>query len=335
MLALPSAHGQGATILGNVVAREGGARLGYTSISIVPQGEQRLSSESGRFLLTVPQGEVRLRFKRIGFAPRDTVLAIASSDTARIRIEMTRLAIRLPAIVVSGKCTNESPLATTAPILAELFDQVHQNAERVKLLAKAEPFLIQVLRVRGIRNRDDGVAATRIDTVLRRPMPVSPYEPRNVLQSGEGVDAGGWVVALPELPDFADSAFTNNHCFRYAGQMRFDSDSVIAVEFEPVPWLDKEVDIKGTMYLRAEDHQLVGLVASLNRIPSQFRPLLEYTVRARFSEIVPGIPILAGWEMTNRFRSPTLPRVEIGQVIDIRWDSPAARPDTTRRPLDQ
>lgn len=95
---------------------------------------------------------------------------------------------------------------------------------------------------------------------------------------------------------------------------------------------DKEVDIKGTMYLRNDDYQLVGLVASLNRIPSQFRPLLEYTVRARFSEIVPGIPMLAGGEMTNRYRSPTLPRVEIGQVIDIRWDSAAVIPDTARRP---
>lgn len=107
-------------------------------------------------------------------------------------------------------------------------------------------------------------------------------------------------MALPELPDIADSAFTNNHCFRYAGQTRFESDSVIKVEFEP----------------------------------AQFRRsgLQEYTVRARFSEIETGVPVLDQWELLNRFRSPKLNFVEIGQVFNIQWtDSTAVKPDTARR----
>ena len=61
------------------------------------------------------------------------------------------------------------------------------------------------------------------------------------MHRGDGDDAGRWMIAIPELPDFADTAFANNHCFRYAGQGRVDNDSVIRVEYEPVPWLDKEV----------------------------------------------------------------------------------------------
>jgi hypothetical protein len=47
-----------------------------------------------------------------------------------------------PAVVVSGRCTNETPFETKSPILAELFDQVNQNAERMTLLATAKPFVM-------------------------------------------------------------------------------------------------------------------------------------------------------------------------------------------------
>jgi hypothetical protein len=331
-----AASAQGASVSGQVFLREGGEPLGYTTVAILPQGTQLLTNDAGQFLLVnLPPGDVRLTFKRIGFVPKDTTLTIAANETARIRIDMTRLVIRLPAILVSGKCTNESPFESRPAVLAELFDQVTQNAERMRLLATSMPFLTQVVRVRGFRNRDNRIVATQRDTVFRRPLPASPYAPKQVIRRGQGIDAGEWVVALPELPHIADTAFTNNHCFRYAGQTRFESDSVIKVEFEPVAWLDKEVDIEGTLYLRVDDYQLVGSVTSLNRIPAQFRRagLQEYTVRARFSEIVTGVPVLDQWEVTNRFRSPKLPQVEIGQVFNIRWtDSTAVRPDTVRRP---
>jgi hypothetical protein len=160
-------------------------------------------------------------------------------------------------------------------------------------------------------------------------MPRQPYEPRRVIRRGEGVDAGEWVVALPELPDIADTAFTNNHCFRYAGQTHFGSDSVIAVEFEPVPRLS-DADIEGTLYLRVDTYQLVGSVTALNRIPPRFRRsgLREYHVRARFGEIVSGVPVLEEWQLTNEFRAPRRPFVEIGQMFFVEWtdSSVVARP---------
>lgn len=52
------------------------------------------------------------------------------------------------------------------------------------------------------------------------------------------------------------------------------------------------------------------------------------TVRARFSEIVTGVPVLDEWELTNRFRAPRLPRIEVGQVFNVQWmDSTAVKPD--------
>lgn len=323
---------QTATVIGQVRMTDGGQALGFTTVSILPRGPQLLTNESGRFLLRdLPGGEVHVRFKRIGYAPRDTTVTVAVGDTARIEIGMRRLVIQLPAMMVSGKCTNEAPTQPQPAVLAELFDQVNQNAERMRLFAKEKPFLLDVFRMRGYRSRGDKIVPTRVDTVVRRPLPPEPYQPKRVIQRGEGRDADGWVLALPELPDFADSAFTNNHCFRYAGQTRYGADSVIQVDFEPVPWLDKEVDIEGTMYLRADGYQLVATITKLNKVPGQFRRsgLEEVTVRARFSEIATGVAVLDEWEMTTRYRYPQPSRVEMGQVFSFRWtDSTLTKIDT-------
>ena len=333
--ALSPARAQTASVAGQIFARETGEPLASATISVMSQGTQLLTGEGGQFTLrNLPAGEMRLRFKRIGYVPRDTALTLGANDTARIRIEMTRLAIQLPPMVINGKCTDRAPFEERPAILAELFDQVKQNAEQVRLLTKERPFVLKTIRVRGFRTRDKRIAATQIDTVVRPAMPTEAYIPRRVLGRGEGIDAGLWVVKLPELPDFADTAFTNSHCLQYAGQTHFEADSVIQVDFEPVPWLDKDVDITGSMYIRVNDYQLIALVVKLNRIPSQFRGVREFSVRARFTEFVTGVPVLSDWELTNTFRDSRMsPRVEIGQVVDLRWlDSLNVKRDSVARP---
>jgi carboxypeptidase family protein len=326
-----AAHAQSAVVRGQVVLQGDGQPLPYTTV--ISQGTQRLTSDSGTFvLIDLPPGEVRLRFKRIGFAPKDTLVVLAPGATLRIQVEMTRLAISLPAVVVSGRCTNEAPLEPRSAVLAELFDQVNQNAERMTLLATAKPFVMRAASVGGFRNPDRPFVPIRVDTLERGPLPVVRYEPKRVARRGTGSYAGSWLIHMPELPDFADTAFTNNHCFRYAGQTRFETDSVIAVEFEPVPWLDKEVDIKGTIYLRVDGYQLVALMARTNRMPSDSRHIANYTHQTRFKEVVPGIPVMFEWELRNAFRDGSPPFVQTGNVFDIRWtDSTRAKVDTVRR----
>jgi len=327
-----NAAAQGVTVTGDVLLKEGGQPLGFTTVSILSDNRQLLTNESGKFLLLgLAPGEVRLRFKRIGFAPKDTTLRLAANDSAKLRIEMTRLFIQLPAMVVSGKCTNETPLQARSSALAELFEQVTQNAERVKLLAAEKPFFLYVFRVDGFLNRDNKIVPQTIDTVIRRALPPTPYRPKEVIRRSPNEDS--WVMSLPEVPDLADTAFTNNHCFHYAGQTRWETDSVVKVDFEPVPWLDKEVDIKGSLYLKVDGYQLVASTAMLNRIPAQLRAaqLTEVSVRAKFTEFVSGIPVLDEWELTKRYRSPVLPRVELGQVFNLKWvDSTAMKVDTLR-----
>src|SRR6185503_17805097 len=150
---------------------------------------------SGKFLLTgLAPGEVRIRFKRIGFAPRDTTVRLAANDSAQLRIEMTRLVIRLPAMIISGICTNQSPMMQQPEMLVALFEQVQQNAERVKLLAASKPFFLYVFRVDGIRNRDNKIIPQTIDTVIRRALPPTPYRPKEVIRRSPNEDS--WVMSL-------------------------------------------------------------------------------------------------------------------------------------------
>src|SRR5215211_2526487 len=86
VVSLPCAHAQSSVVRGQVVLQGGGPTLPYTTVALLSQGTQRLTGDSGAVVLVdVPPGEVRLRFKRIGFAPRDTVVVLAPGAAARVR----------------------------------------------------------------------------------------------------------------------------------------------------------------------------------------------------------------------------------------------------------
>jgi hypothetical protein len=262
------------------------------------------------------------------------VFHIVAGDTARIRIEMNRLVIQLPEMLVSGKCTNEAPREPVPGFLAQLMDQVAQNAERMALLAQARPFALRIESLDGFLSRDGTFKRTRGDTVVRKNLlPDRPYAPKKVMfLLTEGPHKGAYGIMMPELPDIADTAFTNNHCFRYAGRATVGGDSVIRIEFEPVPWLDHEYDLNGTLYLKLDGYQLVGTFTRLNHLrPETNRAGLdEYFVDARFKEVVPGIPIADRWELVNRYKDDRRPSFAVrSRVIGVEWkDSTAIRIDT-------
>jgi len=231
-----AARGQNATISIRTVTREGGEPLSFTSVAAPQHDLQRLTNESGTLVLpNLSPGAVTLRFRRIGFAPKDTVVDLTAGDTARVVVAMVRLAIQLPTVVVEGTCTDRTPFEEKQPILAQLFDQVRQNAERLVLLAKERPFKIEASHEEGPRRRG-AVPPTLAFT--RGPLPDRPYVPGRIYWP-MGKTYG---VQLPELADIADTSFTNNHCFWYAGQTQFGTDSVVRVDFEPVPWLAIDVN---------------------------------------------------------------------------------------------
>ena len=328
--ALSAADAQRATVTGQIVLRDDGQPLGYTTIALLSQGTERLAGASGSFSLTVPPGEVRIRFKRIGFVPKDTALVIAANDTVNVRVEMARLVIKLPDIAVSGACTDKTPLGDRPAVVAELFEQIKQNAERMKLLAQEKPFMLTAVHYGRLVDANNRVTNPRTDTI-ERPALLKPYKPRGVVfPITEGPYKGATGIMSPELADLADTAFTNNHCFWYAGQERLRNDSVIRVDFEPVPWLAKELDLEGSIYLRVDGYQLVGLYTKLNRIPPTNRLLREYSNRTWFIELVSGVSVIDEHVLINVRRDNLPAMVQTGKIIGIRWlDVPPSKVDET------
>jgi hypothetical protein len=321
-------------IVGQVVSKEGGRPLGYTTIGVVARDTQFLSGDGGAFVLRTLSGDVRLRFRRIGFSPRDTIIRVAAGDTARIKIEMSRLVIELPTVVVDGRCEDRSPLEPKPGFLSELFDQVKQNAERMRLLIQQRPFTIQYTSEAGFRDRNNRIIGERqVANESRAPLAKEPYAPRRTVRPGTFNGRAVQSVYLPELTDLADTAFTNNHCFSFGGRERFETDSVVRVDFVPVPWLARAVDIEGQIYLRVTDYQLVGIEMRLNRIPRENRSMRAYSSRVRFTEVVSGISVRAEWELTNTMQGDRPPFVLIGKLTGVTWqDSAAKSPPASDRP---
>jgi hypothetical protein len=329
-LASSSALAQGAAtgsavLVGQVKLKESGQPLGYSVVAIPSLSRQQFTSDRGGFTLwNLPAGPLRIRFKHIGNAPRDTVVTLHENDTIRIEIALALLAIQLPAVHISGACGNQRPDERSVGVLNDLFDQVQQNADRYRLLADSNPFELILYHVHGLRGRDGKILATSIDTVKRGPFPFSPYTPRHLIRTE--VDSGPdrrvhHYLAVPELADFADTAVVNNHCFTYAGQRKLDGDSVIAVDFEPVPSLKDEVDFHGTVYVRAAGYQLIRAEMELNRIPPELRSsgMMGMSITSLFTEVVPGVAILQQVESTTKFRGQMLLRAELGQVMNMKW----------------
>ena len=70
-------------------------------------------------------------------------------------------------------------------------------------------------------------------------------------------------------------------------------------------------------------------------MPKEWANSLQgYGSRARFEELVSGVPVLAEFEVTNTFRGSRVPVVvQRSRVLGVRWvASPTAGRDTVGRP---
>src|SRR5262245_47473202 len=100
-------------------------------------------------------------------------------------------------------------------------------------------------------------------------------------------------MMVPQLVDFADDVFTDNHCFKYAGVSKVDGVRRIQVDFEPIKTL-REPDVRGSMFLDTASYQLVRSDFVMER-PSYLHPTeetWEIRVSTWFREILPALPVV-------------------------------------------
>jgi len=293
-VATPSAlAAQTGTIHGAVVAADNGERLGYTVVASPPTGGERFTTDSGTFtMLDVPAGTVRLRFRHLGFTPREMTVTVAPAQTTTLRVALTRVALTLSTmrVVADRQCTQPGPPDRAVDsTLAAVFDQLQQNADRYRLLMHEYPF-VSTYEVTEAAVRRRGTLAT----IGARPARVESkdqwsYEPGRVVR--DRGRAGAWVN-IPTLDVFADQRFIDAHCFWYGGLVPVDGDTLLRVDFRVADRID-DPDLNGSMLLDRQTYLIRRTRLLLSRLPRSLGNGDSAVIVTRFDELLPGVPFIA------------------------------------------
>jgi hypothetical protein len=295
---LGSAQG---TVVGRVVVKGTNAAASYTVVSATPGARDRFTNADGQFTFAgLGSGRIVIRARKIGYAPLDTAVVVPSGDTLRVTLELSLIRIQLPAVrSVALACGGPGATSDTASNLqlALLFEQLEMNAERHVLLSRLYPFELRVERK--ITKPEPALEARFIafDTVARSSNREWHYAPGRLMGTRDidgGVFAGRWfTVNMPELTDLADPTFLKYHCFDFGGTEVVNGDTLIRVDFIPAAAIH-DPDVSGAVFLDRESYQLRQLQLNLVNLSKALKSQIDgQSIRAQFTEVVPGVPMLS------------------------------------------
>jgi hypothetical protein len=303
-------------IVGRVVVR-GGEPLPYASVTINGRNAQ-FTDSLGRFQVEgIASGNVTLRARRIGFSPAEQVVRIERGDTVRATLQMTRLAIQLPAMQTTERvCSDPGPPSRSAdPGLVQLYEQLLQNAESYRLLSVAYPYVYTSERQFVTTVNDSVIERTPMETLSGTSARSWTYEAgKMVFERNSRTN-----MHLPTLATFAEENFAKSHCFYYAGRVTLDGEALLRVDFAPDSRM-REPDVSGSIYLDPASYQIRRSEITLSKVPYQLSgQMTGHTVTAFFTEIMPGVPIIGGFKAeVHRLRAGEVV-TELQRVVAVNF----------------
>jgi Carboxypeptidase regulatory-like domain len=325
-----------ASIVGYVTARSTGEPLGFADATIEELGIGTFAESNGVFRLRgVSPGAVTLRVRRLGFTPVSLRLTLAEGREDTVRVALEPLVLQLARIRVSDEVCPSRGSQTGDTATLAILRQLWANAERNKLLAHESPFVTRMERSIGAPERmvslggNQRIRVTRVDTVPVAGEHEWRYEPGRLVvrtEADEAAEAPEKMI-VPQLVDFADEVFTDNHCFKYAGVSKIDGVRRIQVDFEPIKTL-REPDVRGSMFLDTSSYQLVRSDFVMER-PSYLHPTeetWEIRVSTWFREILPALPVVdrictrTTSHYVARSGGPRGAAIEAQRLIDLRFE---------------
>ena len=285
-----SAQENTTTVIVGRVAVRGGGPLPFATVTINGKNQQ-FTDSLGRFQVEgIAAGNVTLRSRRIGFSPAEQVVRIQRGDTVRVTLEMTRLAIRLPAVQsIAHVCSKPgAPGGDAEPGLVMLYQQLQQNAENFRLLSLAHPYVYATQRQFVTTYRDSVIDRSPLEELTGTSAKAWKYEPGKMVFEKNATTS----MHLPTLATFAEESFARSHCFYYAGTVDIDGQQMLRVDFAPDAKL-REPDVSGSIYLDPTNYQIRRSDVTLSKVPYHLSgQMTGHTVRTYFSEIMPGVPII-------------------------------------------
>jgi hypothetical protein len=302
-IAFPAAlSAQGTTLTGVVAAQESGERLAHSVIAVPSLEIHRFADDSGTFVLReLPPGSFLLYVRRLGYAPRDLMITVRPGATDSLRIELTRVAMKLSPVQVRAdpQCTTPGLRAVKDSALTTLLTQLRMNGEQYRLLAERYPFVYSQERIFSSELKTGDTRIDAIDTVLVGSKPPWRYRPGHILTRTGRRQRGELFFNIPTLLDFADPLFLDSHCFADGGLNNVDGTDLVRIDL--VAWAKIETpDVNGSIFLDPTTFQIRRSVLRLSRSP-KVSGLVEMEVSTVFQEALASIPIVTQVLAVQRF----------------------------------
>ena len=259
-----------------------GEAIPYALVALQPGPPRRFTDDSGAFSFPgLAPGTYHLRARQVGYKPFDTTVVVAPGRAVVIVASLEHLVVELAEIRVVarasrwGKCTDPGPPdSASAPDAAAIFEQLRQNAERYWLLADSYPAIYRMERRFGSPSYyNRGLEVRRTDTLDLRTDARWHYAPGRVVTDVLGPRGVELQVNLPGLPDFADSVFLANHCFRVAGLEKMEGRQYARLDFRVADAV-ADPDANGSALLDPESYLIRFVRVQLTR-PDEAQAGLE------------------------------------------------------------
>jgi hypothetical protein len=292
------------TVIGEVVMLGTGTPLEHAMVTLVGGGRQTFTSDRGVFAFTqLAPGSYHLRVTHLGFTPAlSDVVVPATGSAPRVRVELTRVSVRLAAVKISGKPTCSNPGRPDPALNKDLFEvvqQVRMNAELFQAVSDSFPFSYSVQRARREVRADDARGPSRYDTLhLRSDAHGWEYKMGDVVER-EG--PGRYLMHLPTLRDFAEIEFLNNHCFAYAGLDSTREGMLLRIDFRADDQI-RSPDVNGTIYLDPKTYQIRLAELELSKLVPEVKDITAVKVRTIFRELSPNIVVFDRVIGTNELK---------------------------------
>jgi carboxypeptidase family protein len=302
VLCVTGAHAQSGSIHGVVVDAETGRALPYSAVTMVASGLERFSDDSGRFVLAgLKPDRVVLRVRHIGYAPKETDVAVGQGQSVDLKVELRRIAITLAGIRVEAakECVEPGPPRPEVDsALVVVFQQLEQNAQQYRLITTKYPFESTVHQYYSY-NTTAGIAPIREALSIVRSDGREHYAPGDVV-----VQHGlARAVAIPSLAVFTDRAFIEAHCFRTGGLEEVEGQRLFRIDFQAAEKIDSP-DLDGSIYLDPANFVIRRSVIRVSKLSRGLNEFDSITVTSQFEEIFPGVPIVAEADGLSHYAKP-------------------------------
>ncbi|MEO7362252.1 MAG: carboxypeptidase-like regulatory domain-containing protein [Gemmatimonadaceae bacterium] len=322
-LSAPRASAQNATLRGTVTAPTG-QPLAFAVVTIPALDLQQFTNNQGKFFFSnIRPGTYQLSVRQLGYSVVNVEVNVGAGEIAEVPVKMARIVTTLAAMKVAAEWACDQPgrpaRAGKEP-LVEVFEQLEQNAVRLRLLSTQYPFDVITERRRTMQHRDGLETLETLDSIRSRSSVKARYEPGKVVQElQEYGKRREKVLQVPTLLDFADAKFQDNHCFLLAGIEENEGRKEIRVDFKPASKL-KTPDVGGSVFLQPETFKLLRSEIELTRIPRDLQGLLRVHATTFFDEIVPGLPNVGEIIATSDFNpsSRSAPARAVERLLTLR-----------------